>query len=87
MHIMQWLMDQSPYGYLPASYTPRSMSPSHAQSKAQCVSLCGRVLRCMVGCVYPVVEVVASVLCCIPAWQYTCSDSQSTHRLLNEAAQ
>jgi hypothetical protein len=82
VQVMQWLMDQHPYGYLPPSYLPRS-SPPHTQTP--CVSICGRVLRCVVGCVYPVVELVASVVCCLPAW-HACGDSQSTvtHRLLNE---
>jgi ankyrin repeat protein len=66
VHVMQWLLDQHPYGYLPATYMSRE------QSESRNTYSCYNPLLWMLAWVYPAAELTAGVVCCLPVWQ-TCS--------------
>ncbi len=74
VHILQWLLDRHPYGYLPDSYL--ITHPQHLSHNGQS-RMPVQLLDCLLAWVYPVVEATASILCCLPFWQ-TCTDSPTT---------
>jgi len=85
VQILKWLMDHDPYGYLPPSYSPRGKNNNNTTpttDTTDCKTVCSRTLRYIwVGCAYPFLEIVASVVCCLPAWQ-ECADITGAHTRL-----
>jgi len=65
VEIMKWLLSRS--DYLPTPYIP-SKQPIHNDAF---YTECGVLLRCVVSFMYPVVELVATLVCCVPAWSGT----------------
>lgn len=80
VRIMQWLLDQHPYGYLPSTYLPRNERTT--TGSGYCYS--GASLGFLFAWMYPAAEVVASVACCLPMWQ-TYSDPAATPLLADES--
>lgn len=80
VRIMQWLLDQHPYGYFPSSYPPRQQRMG---GDARRMPL--GMLDCMFAWIYPAAEVVASVACCLPVWQ-TCTEADVTTSLIPNQA-
>jgi len=81
VHILKWLMDHDRYGYLPPSYSPRQKNMTNTGTPSQtsdCPTTCRRVLNYIWGgYAYPVLEMAANVVCCLPAWQ-VCIDATQT---------
>jgi len=67
VHVLQWLLDQHPHGYLPSTYLPRDGRAGAPRDAHACES----VLACAFAWLYPAAEAVASVACCLPLWQST----------------
>eukprot|EP00026_Physarum_polycephalum_P014888 Phypoly_transcript_15454.p1 GENE.Phypoly_transcript_15454~~Phypoly_transcript_15454.p1 ORF type:complete len:209 (+),score=35.02 Phypoly_transcript_15454:112-738(+) len=70
VHVMQWLLDQHPYDFLPGTYLPRE--PSESPHDTTYMSSCHSTLLWLLAWVYPAAEITAGVVCCLPVWQ-TCS--------------
>lgn len=70
VHILQWLLDQNPYGYLPdkSIYPPRASA--HALVSTQGTHAQGiNSFAWLLTWFYPAAEVTASIVCCLPVWQ------------------
>lgn len=87
VHILQWLLDQSPY-YLPASYPPRrahARADAHdgdalAHEHAYAGDAARSSFAWLLAWLSPAAEVTASLVCCLPVWQ-ACSASEDYRRV------
>jgi ankyrin repeat protein len=70
VHILQWLLDQDPYGYLPDSYLPPAERANAAQRAAWCAS--------PLAWIFPMAETMVSIACCLTLWQM-CVEPPATH--------
>lgn len=70
VHILKWIMDHDSFGYLPPSYSRQKKLNSDEPPDDDCKGTCMRVVKYMwSGYAYPILEMTASVVCCLPAWQ------------------